>query len=198
MKSALLLSGGMDSIAIAFWKRPDIAVTIDYGQMPAPAEIRAAAAVCAQLGVQHIVIRADLSALGSGDMAGRPEIEVAPLPEWWPFRNQMLVTLAAMATLSHGVTHLLMGTLQTDGQHVDGQPGFVDRLDQLLKLQEGSMRLVAPAIELTAEQLIRTSNVPGEILGWAHSCHRSDFACGECGGCRKHYRTMEAIGMGAY
>ncbi|MEI5668368.1 7-cyano-7-deazaguanine synthase [Bosea sp. CCNWLW174] len=198
MKTALLLSGGMDSIAIAFWKRPEIAVTVDYGQVPAPAEVRAAAAVCAQLNIQHIVVRSDLSALGSGDMAGRPEIDVAPLPEWWPFRNQMLVTLAAMATLSHKVTHLMIGTLKTDGQHVDGQPGFIDRLDQLLNFQEGSMRLFAPAIALTAEELIRTSNVPAEILGWAHSCHRSDFACGECGGCRKHYRTMEAVGLGAY
>ncbi|SFJ77292.1 7-cyano-7-deazaguanine synthase [Bosea sp. OK403] len=198
MKAALLLSGGMDSIAIAYWKRPTIAVTVDYGQLPAPAEIRAAAAVCCELDIQHIVVRADLSALGSGDMAGRPAIEVAPLREWWPFRNQMLVTLAAMATLAHGVTHLMLGTLKTDGQHVDGQPGFIDRLDQLLKFQEGGLCLFAPAIELTAEELIRTSKVPGEIIGWAHSCHRSDFACGECGGCRKHYRTMEAIGLGAY
>ena len=34
---ALLLSGGMDSIALAFWKRPEIAITIDYGQRAAEA-----------------------------------------------------------------------------------------------------------------------------------------------------------------
>ena len=44
MKTALLLSGGMDSIAIAWWKRPDIALTLDYGQQAANAEIKAATA----------------------------------------------------------------------------------------------------------------------------------------------------------
>ena len=35
MKTALLLSGGMHSVAIAWWRRPNIAITIDYGQLPA-------------------------------------------------------------------------------------------------------------------------------------------------------------------
>lgn len=52
MKTALLLSGGMDSLAIAWWKRPDIAITLDYGQEAADAEKRASAAVCAQLGIE--------------------------------------------------------------------------------------------------------------------------------------------------
>lgn len=38
-KTAILLSGGMDSIALAYWKRPEIAITIDYGQKPAAAEV---------------------------------------------------------------------------------------------------------------------------------------------------------------
>ena len=31
----LLLSGGMDSISIAWWKRPDVAISVDYGQRAA-------------------------------------------------------------------------------------------------------------------------------------------------------------------
>ena len=182
MKTALLLSGGMDSTAIAYWKRPAIAVTIDYGQLPAPAEIRASAAVCDALGIEHRVISIDLSEFGSGDMAGRPQLEVSPLTEWWPFRNQMLITITAMAVLRDGVTELMIGTLRTDSGHIDGTPEFV----------------TAPAIELTATDLIKTSKVPWPILGWAHSCHSSEYACGECGGCRKHYRTMEAMGVEPY
>lgn len=49
MKTALLLSGGMDSISIAWWKRPDIAITLDYGQRAAEAEIKAASATCSDL-----------------------------------------------------------------------------------------------------------------------------------------------------
>jgi 7-cyano-7-deazaguanine synthase len=198
MKSALLLSGGMDSTSIAFWKRPDIGVTVDYGQLPAPAEIRASAAVCEALGIEHIIARVDLSPFGSGDMSSRPSLGVAPRTEWWPYRNQALVTIAAMATIGKNVGHLLIGTLKTDGHHADGTENFVQALAALLALQEGAMKLEAPAIGLDAVELVAISRIPIEILAWSHSCHRSDFACGDCGGCKKHYRTMEAIGAGAY
>lgn len=198
MKSALLLSGGMDSTAIAFWKRPDVAITIDYGQRPAAAEIRAAAAVCAELAMEHLAVRVDLSAFGSGDMSARPALAVAPRSEWWPFRNQALVTIAAMATIARGVGRLMIGTLRTDAHHADGTSAFVAKLSALLAMQEGTMQLEAPAIELDAVELVAISGVPMEVLAWSHSCHSSDFACGECGGCRKHYRTMESIGAGPY
>lgn len=198
MSSALLLSGGMDSTSIAFWKRPEIGITIDYGQVPAPAEMRAAAAVCAELKIRHLPISVDLSAFGSGDMAGRPAIEAAPLREWWPFRNQALITIAAMATIGMGVDHLMIGTLRTDGHHADGTKDFVDRLAGLLASQEGNMRLEAPAIGMEAVELVKTSGIPMSVLAWSHSCHRDEYACGDCGGCRKHYRTMEAIGVAPY
>ncbi len=195
---ALLLSGGMDSIAIAYWKRPKIAITIDYGQRPAAGEIRAATAVAEALGITHHVITADLSALGSGDMAGTAALSVAPLSEWWPFRNQMLITLAAMKAIALGVDRLYVGTLKTDGRHADGRPVFIDAMNTLLGVQEGQMMLSAPAIEMTAVELIQTSAVPMDILAWAHSCHVSDYACGVCGGCQKHYSTLEAFNGDPY
>jgi 7-cyano-7-deazaguanine synthase len=198
MSSGLLLSGGMDSIALAHWTRPTHAVTIDYGQRPAEAEIRAAQAVCADLGIEHTIVRADLSALGSGQMGVQPALDIAPVPEWWPFRNQMLITLAAMALIYRGVSELIIGTLKTDAAHADGAPEFVSTMDKTLRLQEGGLSLVAPAIEMTAPELIKASGVPMEILAWAHSCHVSNYACGMCRGCRKHYETLAELGHDPY
>ncbi len=198
MRAALLLSGGMDSIAIAYWRKPQLAVTIDYGQRPAQGEIRAAEAVAAALAIEHHVITANLSALGSGDMAGTDALKVAPVSEWWPFRNQMLVTLAAMKTIALGATSLLIGTLKTDKHHADGTPQFVDALRELLKMQEGGMILEAPAIRMSAPELIRASGVPMEVLAWAHSCHVGEYACGLCRGCRKHYETLKELGEAPY
>lgn len=194
----LLLSGGMDSIAIAFWKRPRLAITIDYGQRPAEGEIRAASAASAAIGIEHHVITVDLSALGSGDMARTPALGLAPLSEWWPYRNQMLITLAAMKGIGLGMSKLLIGTLKTDGGHADGRFEFVDAISKLMGVQEGAIAIEAPAIKLTATELIRTSTVPMEILAWAHSCHVSDYACGMCGGCRKHYTTLESLNVPPY
>jgi 7-cyano-7-deazaguanine synthase len=194
MRTAILLSGGMDSIAITYWKKPKVAITIDYGHRAAPGEVRAARAVAESLAIEHYVITTDLSALGSGDLSQRGALAIAPVREWWPFRNQMLVTLAATLSVGISVEKILIGCLSTDGTHADGRREFVERLDGLLRMQEGGLRLEAPAVEMTAVELIRTSKVPFDVLAWAHSCHTHEYACGTCRGCRKHYETMAELG----
>ena len=196
--TAILLSGGMDSTAVAYLRRPSLAITIDYGQLPAAGEVRAASAVADELGIRHEIICVDLRAIGSGDMAGRAPIDMAPIPEWWPFRNQMLVTVAAMRGVALGVTRLLLGTVKGDSLHADGRREFIAAMDTVLRLQEGGLVLEAPAIDLTAAELIRLSGAPWELLAWSHSCHVSEYACGVCRGCHKHYQTCEAIGVDPY
>jgi 7-cyano-7-deazaguanine synthase len=198
MSTAILLSGGMDSVAIAFWKRPQLAVTIDYGQRPARAEMRAASAVADALGIKHLQVTIPARELGSGDLAGSPPLSLAPKPEWWPYRNQLLITIAAAKVLPLGANKLLIGTLATDSHHADGSPEFVRILGELLAMQEGGVLLEAPALGMDAVSLIRVSGIPQDILAWSHSCHVADFACGVCGGCRKHYRTMAEIGEFPY
>lgn len=198
MKTALLLSGGMDSVSIAYWKQPDLAITIDYGQKPAPGEIRAATSVCESLGIEHRVVRADIAKLGSGDLAGTEATEGAPASEWWPYRNQYLLTVAGMVCHAQSTKCLLIGALRTDGFHADGTEGFISAMNSVFSLQEGSLVLQAPAINLDAVELVHTSKIPFSLLSWAHSCHVAEHACGFCRGCRKHYETMEALDQTPY
>jgi 7-cyano-7-deazaguanine synthase len=191
---ALLLSGGMDSISIAWWKRPDIALFVDYGQKPAAAEEAAGRAVCDVIGLRHEVVRADCSALGSGNMSATPALDIAPVPEWWPYRNQLILTLAGAAALKLGGKHLIIGTLSTDGEHADGRMEFIAAMSNLMLMQEGGLTVSAPAIGMTALELVRTSGVPQSVLAWAHSCHTDNLACGQCRGCLKHYATWKALG----
>jgi SagB-type dehydrogenase family enzyme len=79
MKVGILLSGGIDSIALTYWQRPQIALTVDYGQAPAAAEILAAEEVCKNLSIEHHVIRVDCKALGSGDLANSAPLAMCPL-----------------------------------------------------------------------------------------------------------------------
>jgi 7-cyano-7-deazaguanine synthase len=162
-------------------------------------EKRAASAVAAALAIEHHVIEvAEIGALGSGDLAGTAALAVGNIPEWWPFRNQLLVTLAAMKCVTLGVNEIMIGALATDYVHMDGRGEFVTALDDLLKLQEGGLRLTAPAISLTAAELVRSSGATPQILAWSHSCHTSDYACGICRGCRKHYETWSELGFDPY
>lgn len=198
MSLGLLLSGGMDSISIAYWKKPDVALTLDYGQRSASTEVRTAAKICKELSISHEVIKVDCSKLGSGDLAGTPQDLNAPSSEWWPYRNQMLITLAAMRGIALGVEELMIGSVKSDDSHVDGRPEFIEAMDRVMGMQEGGMRIVAPAIGMTTPELVKVSGITPDILCWAHSCHTGNHACGVCRGCNKHRETMIAIGYGNY
>lgn len=194
MKVALLLSGGMDSLSLAWWKRPDLAITLNYGQLAAKAEIAASQAICDRLKIPHQVLEIDCRSLGSGDMAGSSADGLAPASDWWPYRNQMLVTLAAMKAISFGVTHLWLGTVKSDGFHRDGTPEFMSAISELMSLQEGGVIVEAPAIGFTTAELIRISEIPPDSLAWAHSCHKADVPCGNCRGCNKYFEVFEEVG----
>jgi 7-cyano-7-deazaguanine synthase len=194
MSEVLLLSGGIDSTALAAWRRPAYCLTIDYGQIPGASEIAAASSVCMALGLTHEVVKIPIAQLGSGALVGRPTSVVSPNPEFWPFRNQLLVTIAAMAAINHLAVKVLIGTVASDKRHVDGSETFVQRLNELLKMQEGSITLEAPAITYSSLELIRASKIDLSVLAWAHSCHSSNIACGHCPGCVKHSEVMHALG----
>lgn len=189
------MSGGMDSIAIAWWKRPQWAATIDYGQKAATAEKLAAAQVCNELGIDHHIIAVDCSALGSGDMAHAAPDRHANSSDWWPYRNQLLITIACMRAISCGIQFLYIGTVKSDREnHLDATPEFVSLMDNLTAYQEGSLRVVAPAIDYTTADLVKEARVPPGLLAWAHSCHKADIACGNCRGCNKYLATFAELG----
>lgn len=193
MRTALLLSGGLDSVALAWWKRPEIAITVDYGQLAAAAEIEASVTICEALNIEHAVLRVDVKSLGSGDMAGVAPDSHSPASDWWPYRNQLLITLAAMKGVAMGVQRLWLGTVASDSIHSDGTPGFFKNISQLLSQQEGEIAVEAPAIGLRTVELIRRSRIPRSMLAWAHSCHKADLPCCNCRGCNKHFETLREL-----
>lgn len=198
--SLLLLSGGHDSIALAAWVRPAACVTIDYGQRPVEGELRAAAAVAEALGLPWNSFAVNLTPVGSGllhsdDKSLKAGSINPPSPEWWPYRNQLLVTLAAAWALPRGFDQIVVGSVSSDGdRHLDGTLGFYTRLDDLVAYQEGGIRVIAPAIGMTTVDLINTSGVTDDVLGFAHSCHVAAYPCGSCPGCRKHEDVLAKSG----
>ncbi|WP_442978199.1 7-cyano-7-deazaguanine synthase [Rhodococcus sp. A5(2022)] len=199
----LLLSGGHDSIALAAWLRPSACLTIDYGQRPVDGEMRSSQAVAQALDLAWYSFRVDLTPVGSGllhdgtapDPSVGHSVEGAPSPEWWPYRNQLLVSLAAAWALGRGFDEILVGSVGPDGvRHKDGTSDFYTKLDAVVSYQEGGLRVVAPAIEMSTVELIESSGVGDNILGFAHSCHVGAYPCGMCPGCRKHDDVIAKAG----
>lgn len=116
-------------------------------------------------------------------------------PEWWPYRNQLLITLAASWAVTRGYVEVLVGSVAGDGRrHADGRQEFYEAMTKLLRLQEGSLSVRAPAIGLSAPELIRISGVDDAVLGWTHSCHTSNIPCVRCPGCTKRAEVLVAAG----
>lgn len=116
-REVLLLSGGLDSTAIAAWWKPAQCLFVDYGQVAAQAEHRAASQVVLDLGLRLDTIQIATDKLGVGAMAREPDTSATTpntSPEWWPFRNQLLITIAASWAVTRGFATVLIGTVASD------------------------------------------------------------------------------------
>lgn len=194
--TGILLSGGLDSLSLAYWKKPKIAFTVDYGQKAANAEIKASTKICSDLNIQHHVITVNLAEIGSGDLLSTKDCQTAPKSDWWPYRNQLLLTTVCGYILSNNIpiNKILFGTVNSDSYHKDGTKDFFTAFNSLLNIQEGDIQIEASAIDMTTAELIKESGIALEKISWAHSCHKSNFACGQCRGCFKHQNTMDELG----
>lgn len=192
--SALLLSGGMDSSSIAFVEKPKYAININYGQKSALAEKKAALAICKIVGIELIELDIDCSVLGSGDLNGTEVLSIGAKSDWWPFRNQLIITLAAAKAVELGCNKLLIGTVASDGHHKDGTVEFIRLMNDLVSYQEGGLSISAPAIDSDIVSYIKRNEVPLELLALTHSCHKANLPCCQCRGCYKHQNTMEDLG----
>src|SRR5690606_7890957 len=131
IKKAILLSGGMDSICLTFGIKPEIAYTINYGQNVAEREIYVSKRICEFLEIEHKIIEVDCRSLGSGSLTNNVNHELAPSPEWWPYRNQLLITLALMQGIKDGITELHLASVKTDSFHKDGTEAFYKLINEL-------------------------------------------------------------------
>jgi 7-cyano-7-deazaguanine synthase len=182
---ALLFSGGLDSTCLAKIEQPDLLLTVDYGQLQAKGEIEASGRIADGLGLPHKVITAQPSDCGQGLMAGKLHSSNKFPPEWWPFRNQYLLTVAAMHLENGALNEILIGTVSTDSLQSDGSQKFLDLFNDLLLAQRSYISVRAPAIKLTSQRLFEMAKLEAAISGWIFSCHTSHLACGRCRGCSK-------------
>lgn len=185
-EKAVLFSGGFDSACLVALIRPKVCYFVDYGQVTALGECNAANFISRQLGIALVILSTDLRGLGQGTLAGDAACMEGQPSEWWPYRNQMLITLAGMRAFKDGVSEIIIGTVKTDAnRHRDGTQEFVESISSLMGLQEGGLSVSAPAMGMTQEELALCSGIPERLLLKSFSCHRANFHCGDCPGCAK-------------
>jgi 7-cyano-7-deazaguanine synthase in queuosine biosynthesis/nucleoside 2-deoxyribosyltransferase len=190
----LLLSGGLDSSAIAAIEKPNRLLFVDYGQMSGSAERAAARAIATHLALPLDELEIDLTTVGAGMLVDSPPSIQETAPEWFPYRNQHLATIAASHALKCGLKSVILGLVAGDGsRHVDGRPSFVSMLDGLISQQEGGVRLVAPHIRTDPVELIAGCGLPEAIVRQTYSCHTANEACDICPGCIRRQGILSQV-----
>ncbi len=178
--TGLLFSGGLDSTSILFWKKPDMSIYINYGQRNYQGELRAVKIISKEMNIPVEIITINCRKIGAGILSEESIDYSDSKSEWWPFRNQFLITVAVMKAFKNGIHTILIGSVSEDKIYKDGTASFIRKINNLISYQEGAIKIKAPAIKMTTLELIKKSQISVSLLSWAHSCNNSSFACGYC------------------
>ena len=210
----VLLSGGLDSATALAWARARghecYALSIAYGQRHY-AELDAAACVARALGArEHRLMHVELGSLG-GSALTDPAIDVpeqasAGIPVTYvPARNTVLLALALAWAEVLDAPHLVIGVNAIDySGYPDCRPEFIAAFEKLARVatraavQGGALRLHAPLLEWSKEQIIREGLRLGVDYALTVSCYQADaqgLACGRCDSCRLRRAGFEAAGV---
>jgi 7-cyano-7-deazaguanine synthase len=217
MKSAVLFSGGLDSTTALYWaldRRRDVeALTFDYGQRHR-VEIRAARVIARRLGVPHSILKIDLGQVGGSALTDRriavPKFRrVPPLHgrtetpvTYVPFRNGILLSLAAAWAETRGIGELVCGFNVVDSpEYPDTRPAFVRAMERAIR--EGTSRfsgpeglkIRAPFLGLRKSDIIKIGLALGGDYSRSITCYAGEEKpCGACSACLLRARAFKEAG----
>lgn len=206
--SAIVVSGGMDSITLLYDKKEEIAlaVTFDYGSKHNAREIAWAKVHCGRLGIRHIVIKLDFmqkyftsSLLEGGDEI--PEGHYADenmKSTVVPFRNGIMLSVAAGIAESNGLKKILIAN--HGGDHTiypDCRPEFIGAMDRAIA--NGTyedVRIDAPYTNITKADIAKIGKRLGIDYSETWSCYKGgERHCGKCGTCIERKEAMALAGI---
>ena len=206
--SAIVLSGGMDSVTLLHSEKERIAlaVTFDYGSNHNAREIECARRQAARLGIEHIVI--PLAFMGqyftSSLLSGADDIPEGNYDDEnmrstvVPFRNGIMLSVACGLAESRGLRHVLIAN--HGGDHAiypDCRPGFVEAMGRAM--EEGTydgVSILAPFTDISKAEIARIGARLGVEYAYTYSCYKGgERHCGRCGTCTERREAFRLAGI---
>ncbi len=206
--SAIIVSGGMDSITLLYEQRERIAlgISFDYGSNHNAREIPFAELHCKRLGIRHITVKLDFmhqyfksSLLDGADAI--PEGHYADdnmKSTVVPFRNGIMLSIAAGIAESQGLSNVFMAN--HGGDHTiypDCRPEFVGAINEATRLGTyANVTVSAPYTNITKGDIARRGAALGIDYGETWSCYKGgDKHCGKCGTCVERREALAEAGV---
>lgn len=205
-KSIILLSGGLDSLVslelghIEYNIR--LALTFDYGQMPAQKEIEASKKIADYYKIENKVIKLPFlkeitsNAYIQGGELPRENIGTIESAKavWVPNRNGLFLNIAASYADSYGFSHIIFGANKQEGlTFPDNTPEFVSGINEEFKYStQNGVEVVAPLINYNKDDIVRIALERDVPLALAYSCYNSGSKnCGMCESCQNLKSALE-------
>lgn len=206
--SLLIASGGMDSTTMLyeFADRIALAVTFNYGSNHNAHEIECARYNCARLEIPLLVI--DLPFIGeifnSSLLQGADAIPEGNYDDEnmrstvVPFRNGIMLAIAAGIAESKGLKHVMMAN--HGGDHAiypDCRPGFVRAMSAAISAgtYEG-ITLESPYTDITKSEIAARGGRLGIDYSHTYSCYKGGkLHCGRCGTCTERRQAFRDAGL---
>jgi 7-cyano-7-deazaguanine synthase len=206
--SLVVLSGGLDStVCLALAADRVLALTFNYGQRHWH-EVDHAAGVAGFYGVEHLVVRLDLTGWG-GSALTDPAVDVPPVgtpgipATYVPARNLIFLSVAMGVAEARGLAAVSIGVNALDySGYPDCRPEFVSSFEQTaaLALKRGvegdPVRVDTPLIDKSKADIVRLGLSLGAPLHLTWSCYRGGTVpCGECDSCALRAKGFAEAGV---
>ena len=187
----VLFSGGIDSTVLAKMAhnqgRLSAVIFINYRQPAHVEENRTAREWARAHDVKMVHVAASIHGVDEAMKTGQG----APGPRILPGRNLVFVAHAVNCAASMGAREVWYGAAADDHEYPDCLPKWVESVDAIAHNDVG-LRVRAPLINMTKDQVFRLAEAEGVDLTKTWSCYqpirdpaRWGRQCGECNSCRE-------------
>lgn len=206
--SAIIVSGGMDSITLLYDKKDEIAlgISFDYGSNHNAREIPFARMHCERLGIKHITIDLGFihryfksSLLEGADAIPEGHYEDENMKSTVvPFRNGIMLSIATGIAESSGLNKVLIAN--HGGDHAiypDCRPEFIRAIDGAANAGTyAHVHVSAPYTDITKADIARIGKRLGIDYSETWSCYKGGKVhCGKCGTCVERREALKEAGI---
>lgn len=206
--SAIIVSGGMDSITMLYEFKDRIAlgISFNYGSNHNQREIPFAELHCKRLGIPHITI--DLGFMPQYFKSSLLEGGAA-IPEGnynednmkstvVPFRNGIMLSIAIGIAESNHLKHVMMANHSGDHTiYPDCRPEFVNAMSKAaLAGTYENVSILAPYTNISKSEIAARGKAMGLDYNETWSCYKGGQKhCGKCGTCRERKEALREAGV---
>lgn len=198
----------MDSITLLYDKKDEIAlgISFDYGSKHNAKEIPFAKMHCERLGIKHITIELAFMQqyFESSLLKGGAEIPEGHYADEnmkstvVPFRNGIMLSIAAGIAESHKLSKVLMANHFGDHSiYPDCTSAFVNAMNQATKAGTYvNVEVVGPYTGISKTDIARRGKLLGIDYSETWSCYKGgDVHCGKCGTCVERIEALHDAGI---